>query len=266
MRSLRNIIRFAQSEGLTELLRRVVVTILSPVHKDQTAVVLVRPLRADYAGGSAWGEPKSRGGADPNQRDALEKRRECETAGTLETGDESRMSGASPVEEAVWTDHDRFGTIREVGQDEAFDHRGALYLEAATLHSRFARGDRLFGAFDGDRLMAYAWLAIGGEWLTTIEREFRVGDREVYVYNVRTLPPYRGRGIFPSIIRVAVPRLLSQGCARLVTVVEARNAPSIRAFEKAGFHRVRSVRMRKILGRRRYFEREVGGAGASDRE
>lgn len=148
--------------------------------------------------------------------------------------------------------------VRDIDEPEAHVLRRFLFIDPPTIQARFGRGDRLLGVFDGDDVMAYAWFSESGEWLTTIEREFEVGEGEVYVYNVRTLPAYRGRGLFPAIVHGAVPSHRAAGVARYVTVVEEKNVPSLRAFAKAGFHPLRSVRMVKRFGRRLYTEKEIG--------
>jgi RimJ/RimL family protein N-acetyltransferase len=71
---------------------------------------------------------------------------------------------------------------------------------------------------------------------------------EVEIKYCLTLPPFRGRGIYPEVIRHMISYLSMRDVKRIFMCVRRNNLPSIRGIEKAGFRRVGKFRLIRILG------------------
>ena len=63
-----------------------------------------------------------------------------------------------------------------------------------------------------------------------------------------TLPEFRGRGIYPRVLKMIVARLTEKGIERVFICVKADNHASLRGVEKAGFTRVGQIRLIKAMG------------------
>ena len=97
----------------------------------------------------------------------------------------------------------------------------------------FARGDLCVGAFDGTRLIGYAWFAsrpaphVDGLWMA-------FDSNAVYIYRALVRPEYRGRGIAPALYHFADRRFLEQGKGYAIICVNIYNRPSIAAAQRSG--------------------------------
>jgi RimJ/RimL family protein N-acetyltransferase len=86
----------------------------------------------------------------------------------------------------------------------------------------------------------------------------RLKSGEAEVAYSHTLPPFRGRHIFSSVLSVILDDLARQGYSRIYAHVLPDNTPSIRAFTSAGFQPIGKVIWQHILGIRRVVD--VSGA------
>jgi ribosomal protein S18 acetylase RimI-like enzyme len=112
--------------------------------------------------------------------------------------------------------------------DPAFD------LTPAKLDVARERGDVCVGAFDGDRVAAYSWIAfaplhhLDGVWV-----EF--SPQSAWIYKSLVLPAYRGRRIAGMIYRAAEVIGMEKGRPQSLLCVESHNTASIRATRSAGY-------------------------------
>ena len=100
--------------------------------------------------------------------------------------------------------------------------------------------------FLAGRLAHISWLAVEGE-PTTVAR-FHLKAREAEIRNVVTLSAFRGRGILGYSAKALAADMKSRGFEKLYAHIAETNTPSLKGFERAGFKRVCSVVIRRILG------------------
>jgi GNAT superfamily N-acetyltransferase len=67
-------------------------------------------------------------------------------------------------------------------------------------------------------------------------------------YAAFVLPQYRGRGLFTHISEWSAPEFASAGYRRVVSMVAAANAPSLRAHERFGDRKLLELRLVKFAG------------------
>jgi GNAT superfamily N-acetyltransferase len=126
--------------------------------------------------------------------------------------------------------------LRMVRKDDALAHCAdpELDLRLAGVEQAFARGDLCVGAYEGDRLAGYCWLAfsplphLDGVWV-----EF--GPHAVWTYKSLVRPGYRGRGIAAALYRHGDVACRERGRSTSLLCVEAHNTPSITAGLRAGY-------------------------------
>src|SRR3954463_3750164 len=123
----------------------------------------------------------------------------------------------------------------------------ALQIPDSFVRTAYARGDVCMAALENERVVGYAWLAIGrsphasGLW---IEPHAAAGD----VYDVFVRPECRGQRIAPWLY-VAVDRFLTQrGRRAVLSGVDWDNEASIKAALRAGAGEAGTVALIRLFG------------------
>ncbi len=112
-----------------------------------------------------------------------------------------------------------------------------LDIDPNFVRAALARGDLAFGAFDGDRLIAYVWRSCTaaphaeGLWV-------RVDRPCYYAYKAFTLPSYRGKRIHIAVSLLCDKYFMERGYTAEVGFSEISNYPSIAAAKFLGRRRV----------------------------
>ena len=99
--------------------------------------------------------------------------------------------------------------------------------------SRLARDCLCFGAFAEGALAGYGWVSRGPEWIGELQLEIRPREREAYVWNCVTLPEYRRRGVFRSLVAGMSAAAGRLGARRIW--IGSVAIPAERALEPLGF-------------------------------
>jgi CelD/BcsL family acetyltransferase involved in cellulose biosynthesis/GNAT superfamily N-acetyltransferase len=113
------------------------------------------------------------------------------------------------------------------------------YDRSTIVHTHY-RGARCYVALSGSAIAAYVWITVG----KTVEvpelgGSIELGPKQAYLFDCYTLPSFRGRGLYPLLLRKAMSR--ATGCTKAFIVSEQGNAASKRGIEKAGFRLVQSI-------------------------
>lgn len=113
-------------------------------------------------------------------------------------------------------------------------------LERLTNHStqdidaRFQAGNRPYVAFMGNIPAAYGWVATQEGAISDLQWTFALPAGNCYLYNFRTLPEWRGRGIYPHLLQTIMRQ--EQSFDRFWIGYLPENNTSGRGISKAGFH------------------------------
>ena len=99
------------------------------------------------------------------------------------------------------------------------------------------------------RLLHASWVTTSSAWTREIRGYLSPPPGDAYVYESFTRADARGRGIYPFALAGIVTHLSTGGVKRIWVGVEATNAPSQRAIEKAGFARSFELVYCRRLGR-----------------
>jgi ribosomal protein S18 acetylase RimI-like enzyme len=130
------------------------------------------------------------------------------------------------------------------------------------VEKRFDRGARCFAAWSNSDLVSYGWVSPGSECIGELEREIHLAPDEGYIWDCLTLPAYRGRGLYTTILRLIVNALSEQGFRRIWIGSAVSNRPSIRGFVAAGFRPVLRVVYLRVGGFSFLYSRRFRGAQA----
>lgn len=106
---------------------------------------------------------------------------------------------------------------------------------AALPMERYARGEKCFVALHRGRPVSYIWGAAGPVGVEEIAMAVKPAPGEAYLYDAFTLEGWRGRNLYPSVLRRALEDGKAEGLKRMMIFVEAGNAASRRGVAKAGF-------------------------------
>ncbi len=134
----------------------------------------------------------------------------------------------------------RKGEIAEL--DEYCNRTGASAWEF-NCH-KFDKVEDFFIARDSDTIQCITWIYKRND----PNRYLILGERDVLLLFSLTLPEYRGRGLYSSLLRSQANYLSKQGFKRIYGLAEHTNSASIRGMQKAGFVKVGNVRLVKLFG------------------
>lgn len=90
------------------------------------------------------------------------------------------------------------------------------------------------------------WIYVKGD----ANRFLKLGDGVAEVNYITTLPGFRGRKLMSSMMVFAMNDLKRLGYRKLVSVVNALNAPALKSMRAAGFKEVRRIRTLGYLNRK----------------
>ncbi|WP_069801752.1 GNAT family N-acetyltransferase [Thermogemmatispora onikobensis] len=131
-----------------------------------------------------------------------------------------------------------------VGPERAEELAAAMKVaSSAVVVERFARGCHCYVAYleEGKVLASYGWISFNHEEIGELGLTIRLRPGRAYIWDCATLPPYRGRRLYPALL-IAMARVLQeQGLRRLWIGADASNYASRRGIEVAGFQAVADV-------------------------
>jgi GNAT superfamily N-acetyltransferase len=129
---------------------------------------------------------------------------------------------------------------------------GIAYRSCAEIRDRLCAKQACLVAEKDGRVVHYSWLTSQPNYAREVEKQLRFDPEERYVYDCWTSRSARGQGIYPAVLARAIEWARVDGACRLLALVAANNASSLRAFEKAGFHVHEEIRLRRVLWSRRH--------------
>lgn len=144
-------------------------------------------------------------------------------------------------------------SFRELTTDD-FD-RGGLFRgrgRAEKFRLRLRDGHRCFGCTGASgRPVSYIWYSGAGllvPWALGLQ--LRPGPDEAYIWDCRTAPAERGRGLYPAALREARRLAWTEGARQLYIDCEPDNLASIKGIERAGFTAIRQISAYRLGGLR----------------
>ena len=118
------------------------------------------------------------------------------------------------------------------------DLAAAAGIAVSEVDRRLADGGIAFLALVQDRIACYGWVLRGMLRIPDLNLQVPLPEGHTYIWDCRTVPDFRGRGIFPALLHFMLEELRGLGVRQAWAATAPGNAPSVRAFAKAGFRRV----------------------------
>lgn len=157
-----------------------------------------------------------------------------------------RAAGGRPVDSPKWEGL----TFKRAEQADAAAYARDIGTDSAvTFTERLTDGTRCYLVAEGDKLLHATWVTTTASWVREVARYFRPPDGHAYVYESFTRADARGRGIYPFALHGISRELAADRIERVWVAVEAHNAPSLRAIDKAGFEMSFELAYKRRLGR-----------------
>jgi hypothetical protein len=153
----------------------------------------------------------------------------------------------------------RLGTIWTLGPDEAVEsmrpavaatfcrlgpestHLFAPALGEKTVEEfkrRLKTGRHCYAAWVGDVLAAYGWVSYHEEFIGELGLTLRLQPGEAYIWDCVTLPDYRQKYLYTSLLIHILGELRAESIGRVWIGADLDNAASQRGIDRAGFRRV----------------------------
>ena len=129
--------------------------------------------------------------------------------------------------ECRWLDAERIGLLVQ-----------RSYTSRAEIDRRLGEGERCLLVFSGDVLLAYVWAAFGRAPMPELKQIRPLATDEVYVYNSRTFPEARGKGIYTYMMHSTAALLRDEGYRRMIGLIFENNVAPLRGTRKVGFQAI----------------------------
>jgi len=111
-----------------------------------------------------------------------------------------------------------------------------MHVADDVIHARRALGSRVTVALlEQGEVAGYGWVSFDSIHIRELQFEVALPRGYAYIWDCVTLQPYRGRGIFPGLLRFMLEDLRSQGVVQVLALVAPGNVASLKSFGRAGF-------------------------------
>jgi GNAT superfamily N-acetyltransferase len=143
-------------------------------------------------------------------------------------------------------------TVRLIQKDDlpvmakTFDGIERIFLERTSL------GHLCFGALVNHEIVNLTWVALEGTYTSEIERNNHIASGAAYLYDVFTLPSFRGRGISSAVAAKVTQHLSNMQISVVYAGALSDNLASLHAKEKAGFRKLGYISYKRLLVIRNY--------------
>lgn len=107
-------------------------------------------------------------------------------------------------------------------------------LDVTDVRRRLLSHHRPYVASLGGVPVAYGWVALAGADIGELDVQFTLPQGDRYLWDFKTLPAWRGRGIYPRLLQ-AILHTEARDAARFWIIHAPENGASQAGIEKAGF-------------------------------
>lgn len=137
---------------------------------------------------------------------------------------------------------------KQIGKDELnclIEHIGKEII-LTQLKERFAKGAVLWIIKFNGNLSGYVWSI--GKSSTLNPYYFPLCDNDVFLFDGSVLPPYRGKNIYPQLLKNALYGVKQMGFSRAICDAYVWNIAVQKSFSKVGLKKFGIVRKYRLFG------------------
>jgi GNAT superfamily N-acetyltransferase len=151
-----------------------------------------------------------------------------------------------PVEDYVFHENEAGDLLKWDGKDDATSKRIAQLFESLAMKA--PPGGKLHTVLVGGRLAAWGWsfapVVLQDNWDA---RLFDPPSSAVSLFNFYTIPEFRGRKLYQSLLAHILMQRFGDGAERAYIDVNERNRPSLQAIRRVGFRPIARRRSWRFL-------------------
>ena len=115
---------------------------------------------------------------------------------------------------------------------------------ASNIADRIRNGHKAFVAYFKNQPAAFGWIATRSATIGELNHEIKLPEGNRYLWNFRTLEPYRGMGIYPRLLQYIIRNEIET--AEQFWIIHApENKASLNGIVKAGFQFVGTLYINK---------------------
>lgn len=114
------------------------------------------------------------------------------------------------------------------------------------LNSALANKHLFFILKHEKKIIGYIKVGIGPTYILDFDRTVEFEPEVAFVYDTFILPEYRGMNLALYALRLVSSHFRQKGFKRILCHIEPWNLPSVKTYEKAGFHKAGTIRFVRI--------------------
>ena len=103
------------------------------------------------------------------------------------------------------------------------------------IERRLRMGQHCFAVFLGNKIVHAAWVTPGRAFVPYLGIHMEPCPGEFYLYDIYTLPEFRGLNLYFYREREMEKELRRRGCRRVIAFVYPENKPALKAMKKSGY-------------------------------
>lgn len=116
----------------------------------------------------------------------------------------------------------------------------------------------------GAEIATFGWVSAEDTWVGEVAATIRPGDGDIYIWDCRTAPGFRGRGFYRDLLAQVLADLSQAGLRRAWIATLDRGSAGYRGVARAGFHRVARIRYVSLGPIQRWWMRPDRDADADE--
>jgi len=131
------------------------------------------------------------------------------------------------------------------------------FVATSVAGARFSRGEVCFAWLRGSEVLSNVWASCSPERVEEILQIVRPRSGEIYLFDAFTAPPYRGLGLYASLLSAALRHYRDRGLKRALIFTTSENVSSWKGILRAGFSLFQVIRYWKVMRLCIYWEGPV---------
>jgi len=153
--------------------------------------------------------------------------------------------------------------LRRLGPESAPELAVAMATTQAEVSKRFDAGRSCYTAWVEGQIAAYGWVSFDEEFIGELSLHLRLLPGEAYIWDCATLPAFRRRRLFSALLAFMLRELRAEPLCRVWIGADLDNVASQRGIDRAGFHRVANLVIRRLLALRQVQVQSLPGVPES---
>lgn len=117
---------------------------------------------------------------------------------------------------------------------------------------------RAYAGWVGDQVATVGWASQTDTWIGEIASTIRPAAGEAYIWDCRTAPAFRGRGLYRALLARILLDLSQAGVERAWIATLDQDGPGYRGVRGAGFRPVARIQYVELAGLRWWWMRRLG--------